>query len=195
VIPAPPLPLPVRRRHRRAILLHPAGPRLDRAVLHRAGQQVAAVIAASSPPGRTDPHRSVLPAPRSCRQLACPSGSGGRHHSVGGQRSSSAIQKNAAAAWALLRGCPHPPPTHRHRDSPHHQGRGQGSAAAPAARARGAPAPRDLPVDPCRPSGCHPGPSAVKGRCALMSARSAFGRPLTAPGPGRRGAKVSPGWG
>src|SRR5512132_4542170 len=31
-------------------------------------------------------------------------------------------------------------------------------------------------------TGCHLNPSAVKGRCALMSARSAFGGPLTAPG-------------
>jgi hypothetical protein len=44
-------------------------------------------------------------------------------------------------------------------------------------------------------SGCHLGPSAVKGRCALMSARYAFGVPLTAPGPGWRSANVSPGWG
>jgi hypothetical protein len=63
------------------------------------------------------------------------------------------------------------------------------------AGSRGPRAPRDLPADPCRPGGCHPGPSAVKGRCALMSARYAFGVPLTAPGPGWRGAKVSPGWG
>jgi hypothetical protein len=44
-------------------------------------------------------------------------------------------------------------------------------------------------------TGCHLDPSAVKGRCALMSARSACGRPLTAPASTRPGETRSPGAG
>jgi hypothetical protein len=53
-------------------------------------------------------------------------------------------------------------------------------------------------TQPARPiprwEGCHLVPCAVKGRCALMSARSACGRPLTAPGPRRPGDTGRPGW-
>ena len=57
------------------------------------------------------------------------------------------------------------------------------------------------PAGPCthrpRPfaywTGCHLAASAVKGRCALMSARSAFGGPLTAPASTRPGDTGRPG--
>jgi hypothetical protein len=42
-------------------------------------------------------------------------------------------------------------------------------------------------------TGCHLAASAVKGRCALMSARSAFGHPLTAPASRRPGDTGRPG--
>jgi hypothetical protein len=59
---------------------------------------------------------------------------------------------------------------------------GRGSTAALRAGSR-APAPRDLPADPCRPGGCHPGPSGVKGAAVLASLRSSrpCGSALRAP--------------
>jgi hypothetical protein len=58
----------------------------------------------------------------------------------------------------------------------HRGGRGQGPAS-PAAPRAGTLHPRaDRPVA-CW-TGCHLAACAVKGRCALMSARSAFGGPL-----------------
>jgi hypothetical protein len=63
----------------------------------------------------------------------------------------------------------------------------------------GTPAPRDLPADPCRPGGCHPGPPSVKGAAVVASLRSsrpcgrALRAPLTPAGPARPSASASPG--
>jgi len=64
--------------------------------------------------------------------------------------------------------------------------------AACTLRCRAGPCARTARPLACR-TGCHLRPCAVKGRCALMSARYAFGVPLTAPGPRRPGESGRPG--
>ncbi len=205
---------------------------------HLPPSQAPPAVSRPAPPGRTDPHRSVLPSPRSCWRLAYPRGSGGATTPSGGNGRSGATQKNATSSLSVTARLSTPdhrparPParpatarvlpstrsaaaggaddrrqqrqhhqqhqqpdrqrqhriTQHPRTSSHHRHRAAWPGECPApsgleqprvgdrrprcARARGGPCTPRPARRSCRPGGCHPGPSGVKGAAVLASLRS-----------------------